>query len=60
MNSSLMKAFLPKLLLVWTLLAASRASIAQLGQVSVSGNKFMVDGQAIVFRGLDAINNRPC
>ena len=54
MNSSLMKAFLPKLLLVWTLLAASRASIAQLGQVSVSGNKFMVDGKAIVFRGLDA------
>ena len=49
-----MKAFLPKLLLVWTLLAASRASIAQLGQVSVSGNKFMVDGKAIVFRGLDA------
>ena len=54
MNSSLMKAFLPKLFLVWTLLAASRASIAQLGQVSVSGNKFMVDGKAIVFRGLDA------
>ena len=49
---------------VWILLSLTAGSIAQpsaslnapavLAQVTVSGNKFMADGKAIVFRGLDA------
>ena len=50
--------------LIWILLSVSVGSIGQssatsappasLAQVTVSGNKFMANGKAIVFRGLDA------
>ncbi len=53
-----MKALLLKQILVWILLLVTAAISAQspgtLSQVTVAGNKFMVAGKAIVFRGLDA------
>lgn len=41
-------------LLLWTLLAASLTTTAQLPHVTVEGNKFVADGKVIVFKGLDA------
>ena len=59
-----MKARHFKHFLLCILLSVSAVSIAQssarssppagLAQVTISGNKFMADGKAIVFRGLDA------